>query len=49
MAIESVLYVIKSSESDVRFWDKADMLNALTNVRFWGLDIDKPLPTSLDL
>jgi hypothetical protein len=22
--------------SDVRFWHKADMLNALTNVRFWG-------------
>ena len=21
---------------DVRFWHKADMLNALTNVRFWG-------------
>jgi hypothetical protein len=22
--------------ADVRFWHKADMLNALTNVRFWG-------------
>ena len=21
--------------TDVRFWHKADMLNALTNVRFW--------------
>ena len=21
---------------DVCFWHKADMLNALTNVRFWG-------------
>ena len=21
---------------EVRFWHKADMLNALTNVRFWG-------------
>jgi len=21
---------------DVRYWHKADMLNALTNVRFWG-------------
>jgi hypothetical protein len=21
---------------DVRFWHKADMLNSLTNVRFWG-------------
>jgi hypothetical protein len=21
---------------DVRLWHKADMLNALTNVRFWG-------------
>jgi hypothetical protein len=24
-----------SLASDVRFWHKADMLNALTNVRFW--------------
>jgi hypothetical protein len=23
-------------EPDVRYWHKADMLNALTNVRFWG-------------
>jgi hypothetical protein len=23
-------------ESDVGYWHKADMLNALTNVRFWG-------------
>jgi hypothetical protein len=22
--------------TNVRFWHKADMLNALTNVRFWG-------------
>ena len=22
--------------ADVRLWHKADMLNALTNVRFWG-------------
>jgi hypothetical protein len=22
--------------ADVRYWHKADMLNALTNVRFWG-------------
>jgi hypothetical protein len=36
--------------SDVGFWHKADMLNALTNVRFWGLgDIDQPLHTNLDL
>jgi len=21
---------------DIRFWHKADMLKALTNVRFWG-------------
>jgi hypothetical protein len=21
---------------DFRYWHKADMLNALTNVRFWG-------------
>jgi hypothetical protein len=21
---------------NVRYWHKADMLNALTNVRFWG-------------
>jgi len=21
---------------DVRYWHKADMLNALANVRFWG-------------
>src|SRR4026209_1930215 len=25
-----------SRTRDVRFWHKADMLNALTNVRFWG-------------
>jgi hypothetical protein len=24
-----------SSKADVRLWHKADMLNALTNVRFW--------------
>ena len=24
------------AETDVRFWHKADTLNALTNVRFWG-------------
>jgi hypothetical protein len=22
--------------ANVRYWHKADMLNALTNVRFWG-------------
>jgi hypothetical protein len=22
--------------TNVRYWHKADMLNALTNVRFWG-------------
>jgi hypothetical protein len=31
---------------DVRLWHKADMLNALTNVRFWSKpDIDQPLLT----
>ena len=25
-----------SMRLNVRFWHKADMLNALTNVRFWG-------------
>jgi hypothetical protein len=24
------------AQSDVRFWHKADMLIAVTNVRFWG-------------
>ena len=24
------------SLADVGYWHKADMLNALTNVRFWG-------------
>jgi hypothetical protein len=34
----------------VRFWHKADMLNALTNVRFGGKpDIDQLLLTNLDL
>jgi hypothetical protein len=34
----------------VRFWHKADMLNALTNFRFWGkADSDQPLLTNLDL
>jgi hypothetical protein len=34
----------------VRFWHIADMLNAPTNVRFWGkADIDQPLSTNLDL
>ena len=34
----------------VRLWHKADMLNALTNVRFWGLSgLDQPLLTNLDL
>jgi hypothetical protein len=35
---------------DVRYWHKADMLNALTNVRFGGkADSDQPLLTNLDL
>ena len=25
------------AETDVRYWHKADMLNALTNVRFEGI------------
>jgi len=30
-------------------WHKADILNALTNVGFWGkADIDQPLLTNLD-
>jgi hypothetical protein len=34
----------------VRFWHKADMLNALTNVAFGGkADSDQPLLTNLDL
>ena len=24
------------ADADVGYWHKADMLNALTNVRFWG-------------
>ena len=27
---------IQAITPDVRYWHKADMLNALTNVRFWG-------------
>jgi hypothetical protein len=35
---------------DVCYWHIADMLNALTNVRFWGkADSDQPLLTNLDL
>ena len=35
---------------DARFWHKADMPLALTNVRFWGLSgLDQPLLTNLDL
>ena len=35
--------------TDVRYWHKADMLNALTNVCFGGKeDIDQPPLTSLD-
>ena len=31
------------ADGDIRFWHKADMLNALTNVGFWGkADIDQP-------
>jgi len=26
----------RRTDAIVRFWHKADMLNALTNVRFWG-------------
>jgi hypothetical protein len=34
----------------VRFWHKADMLYALTNIRFWGkADSDQPLLGNLDL
>jgi hypothetical protein len=29
--------ILAAQVSDVRFWHKADMLNALTNVRLWGL------------
>ena len=36
--------------ANVRFWHKADMPLALTNVRFWGLSgLDQPLLTNLDL
>ena len=36
--------------ANVRFWHKADILNALTMSAFAGkADIDKPLPTNLDL
>ena len=32
------------AETDVRYGHKADMLNALTNFRFWGkADSDQPL------
>ena len=34
------------TSDDVRFWHKADLLNALTNVRFWGQsghDLNGPL------
>jgi hypothetical protein len=27
---------IQAIRPDVRYWHIADMLNALTNVRFWG-------------
>src|SRR5262245_60705476 len=34
----------------VSLWHQADMLNALTNVRFWGkADSNQPLLTNLDL
>ena len=37
-------------DRNVRYWHKADMLNALTNVAFGGkADIDQPLLTNLDL
>jgi len=36
--------------ANVRFWHKADLLNALMNVGFWGqADIDQPLLTNRDL
>jgi hypothetical protein len=39
-----------SEKPNVRYWHKADMLNALANVRFWGqADSDQPLLTDLDL
>jgi hypothetical protein len=34
---EVLVRLRRSGQHDwVRFWHKADMLNALTNVRFWG-------------
>ena len=34
---------------NVRYWHKADLLNALTNVRFWGQSgRDQTLLTNLD-
>jgi hypothetical protein len=39
-----------TGRQNVRNWHKADMLNALTNVRFWSkADSDQPLLTNLDL
>jgi hypothetical protein len=41
-----------SCETNVCFWHKADMLNALANGGFWGAkrtNIDQPLLTNLDL
>jgi hypothetical protein len=39
-----------STRGHVRFRHKADILNALTNVRIWGrADIDQPLLNNLDL
>jgi len=32
---------------NVCFWHKADMLNALTNVRFWGQSGTGALPISI--
>jgi hypothetical protein len=38
---------VRAKAGDFRYWHKADMLNALTNV--WGkADIDQPLLTNLD-
>jgi hypothetical protein len=37
-------------DREVCLWHKADMLNALTNVRLWGkADMDQPSLTNLDL
>ena len=51
LALNSIAQVGFASRSKgVRLWHKADMLNALTNVRFWGQGGHGPtLLTNLDL